>query len=137
MHTALVMPARPMVAAASSRRVDSGSRQTLLVLQFVIKFPNIWAQYCPLTYASTHVGFLICALMSKWQVLRVGNRRNFLYFSIWHQEYGRQGIQKAYTGPRTGVYLHTKFGCDRSIMVGCRSRNGNDRQTSRQTNRIE
>jgi len=32
-------------------------RQTLLVLQFVIEFANIWAQYSPSTYASTHVGF--------------------------------------------------------------------------------
>ena len=49
--------ARPTVAAARSRQVDSGSRQTLLVLQFVIEFANIWAQYSPSTYASTHVGF--------------------------------------------------------------------------------
>jgi len=34
-------------------------------------------------------------------------------------------------GPRTGIYLPTKFGSDRSIVVGCRS--WNDRQTSRQT----
>ena len=45
------------VTAASSRRVDSGSRQTLLVLQFVVEFANIWAQYCPWTYASTDFGF--------------------------------------------------------------------------------
>jgi len=44
------------VAAVRSRR-DSGSRQTLLVLQFLIEFANIWAQYSPSTYASTHVGF--------------------------------------------------------------------------------
>jgi len=33
----------------------------------------------------------------------------------------------------TGIYIYlpTKFGCDRSIVVGCRSRN--DRQTDRQT----
>jgi len=31
--------------------------QTLHVLQFVIEFANIWAQYSPSTYASTHVGF--------------------------------------------------------------------------------
>jgi len=37
--------------------VDSGSRQTLLVLQFVIEFANIRAQYSPSTYASTHVSF--------------------------------------------------------------------------------
>jgi len=35
----------------------SRTRQTLLVLQFVIEFANIWAQYSPSTYASTHVGF--------------------------------------------------------------------------------
>ena len=44
------------VAAVRSRR-DSGSRQTLLILQFVIEFANIWAQYSPSTYASTLVGF--------------------------------------------------------------------------------
>jgi len=44
-------------AASMSKRVDSGSRQTLLVLQFVIEFANIWAQYSPSTYTSTHVGF--------------------------------------------------------------------------------
>ena len=46
---------------------------------------------------------------------------------------GDRGSKKAYTGPRTGIYLPTKFGCDRSIVVGCRSRN--DRQTSRQTDK--
>jgi len=56
-HTALVTAARPTVVAASSKRVDSGSRQTLLVLHFVIKFANILAQYSSWTYASTHVGF--------------------------------------------------------------------------------
>ena len=48
---------------------------------------------------------------------------------------GDRGSKKAYTGPRTGLYLPTKFGCDRSIVVGCRLQN--DRQTSRQTNRME
>ena len=43
---------------------------------------------------------------------------------------GDRGSKKAYTGPRTGIYLPTKFGCDRSIVVGCRSRN--DRQTDKQ-----
>jgi len=32
------------------QHVDSGSCQTLLVLQFVIEFANIWAQYSPSTY---------------------------------------------------------------------------------------
>jgi len=44
------------VAAVRSRQ-DSGSCQTLLVLQFLIKFANILAQYSPSTYASTHIGF--------------------------------------------------------------------------------
>jgi len=42
-----------------------------------------------------------------------------------------RGSKKAYMGPRTGIYLPTKFGCDRSIVVGCRLRN--DRPTERQT----
>jgi len=47
--------------------------KTLLVLQFVIKFANIWAQYCPLTYASTHIGFFdLCpnvqmAALTHWK----------------------------------------------------------------------
>jgi len=43
------------IAAVRSRQ-NTGSRQTLLVLQFVVEFANIWAQYSPSTYASTHVG---------------------------------------------------------------------------------
>jgi len=39
------------------QHVDSGSHQTLLVLQFVIEFANILAQYSPSTYALTLVGF--------------------------------------------------------------------------------
>ena len=46
---------------------------------------------------------------------------------------GDRGSKMAYTGPRTGIYLPTKFGSDRSIVVGCRS--WNDRQTSRQTDK--
>ena len=30
--------------------------------------------------------------------IRVGNRRNFAYFSLWHPKYGRQGIQKGLHG---------------------------------------
>jgi len=62
--------------------------------------------------------------------IRVENRRSFAYFSLWHPKYGRQGSTKAYTGPMTGIYVPTKFGCDRSIVVGCWSRN--DRQTDKQ-----
>ena len=54
------------IAAVMSRQ-DSGSCQTLLVLQFVIEFASIWAQYSALTYVSTHFSFFICVLMSKWQ----------------------------------------------------------------------
>jgi len=43
---------------------------------------------------------------------------------------GYRGSKKAYTGPRTGIYLPTKFGCDRSVVVGGRS--WNDRQTDKQ-----
>ena len=72
-------------------------------------------------------------LLSQQQRLSVSrlNRRNFAYFPSGTQSIGDRGSKKAYTGPRTGMYLPTKFGCDRSIMVGCRLRN--DRQTSRQT----
>ena len=60
----------------------------------------------------------------------LGNRRNFAYFFPGTESMGGRGSKKAYTGPRTGIYLPTKFGCDRSIVVGCRSRN--DRQTDKQ-----
>ena len=43
---------------------------------------------------------------------------------------GDRGSKKAYTGPRTGIYLPTKFGFDRSIVVGCRS--WNDRHPDKQ-----
>jgi len=42
---------------------------------------------------------------------------------------GDRGSKKAYTGPRTGIYLPTKSGCDRTVVVGRRSRN--DRQTDK------
>ena len=37
--------------------MENFAEPTLLVLQFVIEFANIWAQYSPSTYASIHVGF--------------------------------------------------------------------------------
>ena len=58
----------------------------------------------------------------------LGNRRNFA-FPFGTKSMGDRGFKKAYTGPFCD--LPTKFGCDRSIVVGCRSRN--DRQTDRQT----
>jgi len=54
----------------------------------------------------------------------------FHIFPSGIESMGDRGSKKTYTGARTGMY--TKFGCDRSIVVGSRSRN--DRQTSRQTN---
>jgi len=45
---------------------------------------------------------------------------------------GDRGSKKAYTGPRTGIYLPTKFGCDRSIVVYCKvAECPTDRQTDR------
>ena len=52
-------------------------------------------------------------------------------FAPSSQRMGARVSEKAYTRARSGMYLPTKFGCDRSIVVGCRSRN--DRQTDRQT----
>ena len=57
----------------------------------------------------------------------LGNRRNFAYFPSGTESMGDRGSKKAYTGPRTGIYLPTKCGCDRSIVVGCRSRKGRQR----------
>jgi len=51
-------------------------------------------------------------------------------FASGVQSMGARGSKMAYTGARTGIYLPTKFGCDRSVVVGCRSRN--DRQTDKQ-----
>jgi len=52
------------------------------------------------------------ASRSQWHIFPSGN-----------ESMGDRGSKKAYTGPRTGIYMPTKFGCDRSIVVGCRSRN--------------
>jgi len=50
--------------------------------------------------------------------IRVGNRRNYAYFSLWHPKYGRQGIQKGLHGSKDRyIYLPTKCGCDWSIVV--------------------
>jgi len=46
---------------------------------------------------------------------------------------GARGSKKAYTRARTGIYLRAKFGCDRSIVVGCRP--SDDRQTNKQTSK--
>ena len=73
----------------------------------------------------------------QWQeyALEIGEILHI--FPSGTQSMGDSGSKKAYTGPRTGIYLPTKFGCDRSIVVGlgvgCRSRI--DRQTNRQTDK--
>jgi len=69
------------------------------------------------------------ASRSQWQEYAIGEIFNI--FPSGTESMGDTGPKKAYTGLRTGIYLPTKFGCDRSIVVSCRSRN--DRQTSRQT----
>jgi len=64
------------IAAVRSRQ-DSGSRQTLLVLQFMIEFANICAQYSPSTYASTLIGFFdLCpnvqmAALRPWRIVPI------------------------------------------------------------------
>jgi len=73
------------------------------------------------------------ASRSQWQEYAIGEILHI--YPSRTESMGDRGSKKAYTGPRTGIYLPTKYGCDRSIVVGCRSRN--DRQTSRQTNRME
>jgi len=58
-RTVLLLRSSSRLLRSSSirSRRDSGSRQTLLVLQFLIEFASVRAQYSPSTYASTHVGF--------------------------------------------------------------------------------
>ena len=71
------------------------------------------------------------ASRSQWQeyALEIGEIVHI--FPSGTESMGDRGSKKAYTGPRTGIYLPTKFGCDRSIVVGCRSvgRGMTDRQT--------
>jgi len=63
------------------------------------------------------------ASRSQWQeyVLEIGEILHI--FPSGTQSVGDRGSKKAYTDPRTGIYLPTKFGCDQSIVVGCMSRN--------------
>jgi len=55
----------------------------------------------------------------------------FHIFPSGTESMGDRVSKKAYTGARTGMYLHTKFGCDRSTVAGCRP--SDDRQTNKQT----
>ena len=53
------------------------------------------------------------ASRSQWQeyVLEIGDILHI--FPSGTQSMGDRGSKKAYTGPRTDIYLPTKFGCDR------------------------
>jgi len=70
------------------------------------------------------------ASRSQWQEYALEINEILHIFSSGTQSMGDSGPKKAFTGPRTGMYLPTKFGCDRSIVVG--SRSWNDRQTDKQ-----
>jgi len=113
-------PIRPLTAPNGIRI------QSAILPQYTIR--TDWPTDRQTDRQTSHIARCVTFAVAR---IRVGNRRNFAYFSLWHRKYGRYGSKKAYTGPRTGIYLPTKFGCDRSIVVGCRSRN--DRQTDRQT----
>jgi len=59
---AMQQPCRPLARPTVRQQPGHGGStvglySSLLVLHFVIEFANIWAQYCPSTYASTHIGF--------------------------------------------------------------------------------
>ena len=67
---------------------------------------------------------------SQWQEYALETGEILHIFPSGTQSMADRRSKKAYLGLRTGIYLPTKFGCDRSIVVGCRSRN--DRQTDKQ-----
>jgi len=71
------------------------------------------------------------ASRSQWQEYALEIGKILHIFPSGTQSMGNRGSKKAYTGPRTGTYLPTKYGCDWSIVVGCRSQN--DWQTDKQT----
>ena len=73
------------------------------------------------------VMFAVARIRVKGLPLEIGEILHI--FPSGTESMGDRGSKRAYMGPRT------KCGCDRSIVVGCRSRN--DRQTSRQSNRME
>ena len=75
------------------------------------------------------VTFAVARIRVKGLPLEIGKIMHI--FPSGTESMGDRGSIKTYTGPRTGNNnLPTKFGCDRSIVVGCRSRN--DRQTDKQ-----
>jgi len=53
----------------------------------------------------------------------------FHIFPSGNDSMGARRSKKAYTRARTGMYLRTKFGWDRSIVAGCRPLD--DRQTNK------
>jgi len=70
------------------------------------------------------------ASRSQWQEYALEIGEILHTFPSGTQSMGDRESKMAYTGPMTGIYLHTKFGCDRSIVVG-------RGMTDRQTNRME
>ena len=44
--------------------------------------------------------------------LEIGKILHTSIFPSGTKSVGDRGSKKAYTGPRTGIYLSTKFGCD-------------------------
>ena len=95
-HTALVTPAWPTVALQQQAHDGSTLGHAKPYSPFIS-----WSNSLMFGYNTVHghtrrltSAFLICVLMSKWQPFKVGNRRNFPYFSTWNREYGRQGIHK-------------------------------------------
>ena len=67
------------------------------------------------------VTFAVARIRVKGLPLEIGEILHI--FPSGTESMGDRGSKKAYMGPRTGIYLPTKFGCDRSIVVDCRLRN--------------
>ena len=131
-HTALVTPARPTVAARQQQAHDGSTLGHAKPYSSFIYWPNLLIFGHNTLHGHMHrltSAFLICAL--RRYGLEIG--KIFHIFPSGTKSMGDSGSKKAYTPARTGMYLHTKFGCDRSIVVGCRSRN--DRQTYIHTDR--
>ena len=60
------------------------------------------------------VTFAVARIRVRGLPLEVGEILHI--FPSGTESMGDRGSKKAYTGPRTGIYLPTKFGCDRSIV---------------------
>jgi len=126
MHTALVARATDCPTASQQQVQDGLTVGHAKPYSSFNSWSNLLISGHNTLHGHTHrltLDFLICALMSKWQPFKVANRQNFPIFPSGIESMGDRGSKKAYTCARTGMYLHTKFGCDRSIDVGYRSWN--------------